>query len=278
MAWPDDYQAWFDLGNEIRDAAVRIVETVEIKYSRPNGLNDPPIYAAALLFRTLRSCRAAFTLTHGGDLVEASLIARSCVENVLWLRGLQQRGLEFVQDILGDGQRAEGSLAELILKMPSVAFDAEVQQLAVDQIKAKTKVRIEVGAITSSEAASMDYAVFRMISNSYAHPSMRSLDCHVNRSPTTGAYELAMEPDATPNDLLWTLFVAGGAALTATGLFLETFHAEEQDRFTGLGHGKALYDLSKRLKALGREEGLSGPEDNAPAPDDHANAAAPPTR
>jgi len=264
MMWPDDYQPWFDLGAEIREAATRIVSTVQVRYSQLHGLNNPTIYAATLLFRTLHSYRATLSLARDGELVEASIIARSCVENVLWQRGLHQRGMDFVQDILGDGAKTEGALAKLILGMPDVVLDENMRKLAQEQAEAKIKTRIEVGKITSSYPAAKEYAVFRMLSNNYAHPSMRSLDCHVVRSPKTGVYELQMEPEAAPDRLLWTLFVASGAALTSVGLFLETFEAQDRDRFLDLGHGETLQLLTEKLHGLGRAAGLDGSDQEQP--------------
>ncbi len=265
MKWPDDYQPWFDLGVEVREEAARIVSTVEVKYSQPNGLNDPTVYAATLLFRTLHSYRATLSLARGGDLVEASIIARSCVENVLWQRGLHQRGMDFVQDIFDEDAKAEAALAKLILGMPDVVLDESMRKIAIEQAKTKTKSRIEVGKITSSDPAAKEYTVFRMLSNNYAHPSMRSLDCHVVRGPETGVYELQMEPEAAPDRLLWALFIAASAALTSVSLFLETFEAQEQVRFAELGHGEALQLLANKLRTLGREAGLDGSDQGGPA-------------
>ena len=259
MSWADNYEPWFDLGNDIRNTARHIVGTVDLKYSPMHGLNDPPIHAAALLFRTLRSCRASFSLARSGDLVEASILARSCVENALWLRGLQQRGLDFVKDILEDGMRAEASVAELMLKMPSIELDEQTQEIALAQIKEKTTTYIRTDKISNSEEARSDYALFRLLSNGYAHPSIRSLNFHVVSNPQTGRYELDMEPTATPRELLGTLLVSANATLISIGLFLETFPTEERARFNSLGHNLALSALTQRLDALGREEELSGP-------------------
>ena len=258
MKWPDDYQPWFDLGPEIREAATRIVSTVEVKYSQPYGLNNPTVYAATLLFRTLQSYRATLSLAHDGALVEASIIARSCVENVLWQRGLHQRGMDFVQDIFSDDAKAEGALAKLILGMPNVVLDESMRKLAKERAEAKIKSRIEVGNITSSDHAAKEYAIFRMLSINFAHPSMRSLDRHIVHDLKTGVYGLEMEPEAAPDRLLWTLFVAAGATLASISLFLETFEAQDRKRFLDLGHGETLQVLTEKLQGLGRAAGLDG--------------------
>ena len=264
MPWPSDHQQWFACEADLQSMATRIISEVDIRYTKSNGLNDPIIYAAALLFRTLQSSRACFLLSFQGFVVESNTIARSCVENALWLRGLQQRGLSFVQDILSDGMRAEASIAEMITRMPGVILDEEAQRLAEAQIRSKSKVKIAPGNITSSEAAQRDYAVFRLISNNHAHPSTRSLDRHVVRDPQSGVYTLAMEPDASPRDLLWPMFVAAGASLTSVGLFLETFPVEKQETFNERGYGKSLQELTDRFRTLGLQAGLAG-ADNVPA-------------
>lgn len=257
MTWPFDRQDWFDLENEMQNTITSIIASTDVKYTE-NGLNDLVIYAATLLFRTLSAVRSVFELASKGFLVESNIIARSCVENVLWLRGLKARGMDFVQEILSDSLRADASLAELILAMPGISLDQDAKQLADAQIQAKAKVIIKLRDISDTSEAGTDYSVFRMLSNSHAHPSIRSLDRHLERSPETGAYTLCMDPEVSPHDLLWTMFLAAGTALTAVGQFLETFPADQQKEFEERKYGEMLKNLADRFRHLGLNEGLSG--------------------
>jgi hypothetical protein len=262
--WPEDFGDWFELAQEIRDEVIRIVQTTDIRYTKAHGLNDPVIYAATLLFRTLQSFKVTSSLAKEGDVVEANTIARSCIENVLWLRGLHAKGMDFVEEILNDGMSAEAQLAKVVLAVPGAPLDEEYAEVAKQQIRNNPQSRISTGKITDSQPASIDYAVFRMISNSYAHPSLQSLDRHVVE--TNGNFGLTVEPLSRPQDALWAMFVAGGSVLTAAGLFLETFPVAEHVRFNSLGHGKTLQVLSSRLSQLGRDVGLAG-EDAIPGSD-----------
>jgi len=257
VTWPFDRQEWFDLEDELQNTTAAIISGTEVRYTE-NGLNDPVIYAATLLFRTLSSVRSVFVLASKGLLVESNIIARSCVENVLWLRGLRERGLDFVQEILKETVNADAALAKLMVDMPEVSLDEESKKLADAQMQARTKGRIQTGEITKTSASNIDYAVFRMISHNFAHPSLRSLDRYIERDPGTGAYTLLVDPEVAPKDLLWAMFIAAGTALSAVGLFLETFPPEQQKTFVERGYGKDLQHFADRFKRLGSMEGLAG--------------------
>lgn len=252
--WADSAKDWFEVTEVIRTTAIRVVETASHDFKPMLGLKDPLVFAVTLLSRTVESNRSTCLLAKHDFLVEAAMVTRSCIENVIWMRTLASEGVEFVNKMLDDGDRADASIAELIKRLGS-SSSGDISDAIEATISRKTKVRIELGKLPSNKDAEMEYALFRMISNNYAHVSRSSLIRHIDLGGTSGP-ELTMRPALQRSDLLWMMFLAAACVINATHLLIMTFPESERGRFVLSGDERALKLVTDQLCLLRDQNGM----------------------
>ena len=258
MGWADSATEWFDVAEDIRTVGVGIVNTAAANFNPALGLKDPTVFAVTLLSRTIESSRAAFVLAKQAFLVEAGMVTRSCIENVLWMRSLVRDGPTFANSIINDGARADASIAELIKGLGDGLTLAEDFDELDSVIARKTKVRIELGKLPDDNDAKAEYVLFRMLSNEYGHVSRSSLLRHILLDGAVGP-EIDMRPAAKRYDLLWVMFLAAASVLNAAHLFIMTFPESKRARFEESGDAQSLERVRARLCQLRDENGLGQP-------------------
>ena len=91
--------------------ALRIFETAANVPVTIKGFADETVLALMLLARTVSNMKGALLLLDAKRIVEARIIARSCLENFYWTVGLAEEGEAFVRKMRDDEmshRRAQG--------------------------------------------------------------------------------------------------------------------------------------------------------------------------
>ena len=103
-------EEWKALAADTHYMALRIFETANVPVTI-KGFADETVLALMLLARTVSNMKGALLLLDAKRIVEARIIARSCLENFYWTVGLAEEGEAFVRKMRDDEmshRRAQG--------------------------------------------------------------------------------------------------------------------------------------------------------------------------
>ena len=230
---------WFSLASDLRNACLSLLSKTQVQTAC--SLEESPELFAVLLFcRTITNFKGAISLFQQGLIIEAQTLQRSCFENSLWLRRLAHEGTSFAKAISDDGLVNEASFAKLV--MPAVTDKSVLVEVKEHVDLGKGRKRIDVTGPSTLDGAPEDYAEFRRLSMSAAHPSSTSLLRHLVKNPETGDFEISVEVAEDDHELTTNLFFTVAAMMHTLNSFIECVSSPDGERVRN--------EMAKRIVAL----------------------------
>lgn len=209
---------WFRLASDLRCACLLLLSKTQVQ-TACSLEGSPDLFAVLLFCRTITNFKGAISLFRQALIIEAQTLQRSCFENSLWLRRLAREGPAFAKAISDDGLFNEASFAKLL--MPTVTDKGGLEQANGREDLGKGRKRIDVRGPSTLDGASEDYAEFRRLSLSAAHPSSTSLLRHLAKNPETGDFDIVVEVAEDDQELVTNLFFTVAAMMNTLNSFIE---------------------------------------------------------
>jgi hypothetical protein len=151
-----------------------------------------------------------------GLLVEARTLTRSCYENLIWAAALNERGSEFVTDMLNDDATSRKTVGQVTLKLSSRAGannDDEDGQILRDLIRqSETRFpdskKLHVDRTALGGAVELAYATFGQLSLEAAHPTITAIGRHLHSGLDGDTRHLVIDivPEVSERQLLRTIW------------------------------------------------------------------------
>lgn len=233
---------WFSLAKQLRENCVKILASTRVETA--GSLEESPQFFAVLLFcRTITNFKAAICLLEQRLIIEAQTLQRSCFENSLWIRRLAREGVAFAKEISDDGLFNEASFVKLIEPNTLPDDETTIIEKRIAAGKGKKKIILKEGAV--ADGAETDYAMFRQLSMSAAHPSSTSLLRHVVKRPDAGEHEISVEVEATDREVMASLYFSIVAMMNCLKSFIECGPFQEGEAL--------LHQMAKRIMSLENE-------------------------
>jgi Family of unknown function (DUF5677) len=193
------------------------------------GARDPKIVCLALLCRTISNFKGAIVMVREGLVVEARALTRCCYENLIWAGALNERGSEFVADMLNDDAASRKAIGQVTLKLssrPGADNNDENGQILRDLIRqseSRFPDRLHVDKTALGSAVGLAYATFDQLSLEAAHPTITALGRHLHSEleGDTRHPVIDVVPDVTERQLLRTVWWSCDALLGVAIAFNE---------------------------------------------------------
>ena len=221
MGDADKKEAWLAFSSRLYDLGKRLYDEADFVESH-HGAADPKVIALTLLCRSMSHVEGAVAMIERGLVVEARTLTRCCYENLIWMAGLAEKGVEFVEKIAGNEYAYKKLRGKVVLEWASeqdanpqledrlVAYMAELKEKHPD---AKP---ISFKATATSSVLKDAYVVYTQLSSDAAHPSAESLSRYITRTNVSDS-ETILNINALPSpeekEILQTVEFACGALL-----------------------------------------------------------------
>ena len=161
--------------------------------------------------------------------VDARTLVRNIFENLFYIAGLISEGDAFVQQMMEADQASRDRRGQFMLERPSTVIDVEVRRNLARHLKESRQQNPKPKSLDSKGVAKKGpvldaYLIYSQLSDNSAHPSITSLNRHVQIRDS----ELAMRfvPSASVEELCDTLIWACngmiGVCVSCTELLHET--------------------------------------------------------
>jgi hypothetical protein len=190
------------------------------------GARDPRIVSLALLCRTISNFKGAITMAREGLFIEARTLTRCCYENLIWAAALNERGSDFVNDMLNDDAASKKTVGQITLKLTSragadtEADDAKLLRDLIRQsdIRFPSGKKLHVDKTALGSAVELAYATYGQLSLEAAHPTITALGRHLHTEVEADIRYLTIDvvPDVPERELLRTIWWCCEALLGAT--------------------------------------------------------------
>jgi Family of unknown function (DUF5677) len=190
-------KAWFDLANELNEITLTLLGIITV----PSGENQP--FAGSLLYmRGLSNFQGAMLLAERGMTQEARAITRGIFEAVFFLGAVCKAPEPTIAALIADDGSRRTKIARALVGMPGDSglranHIEKLEQFLSDQAKSDSKSK-EFSVFEAARAAGLIeiYDVFyRGLSNDAAHPSITSLNRHVDANEKGEIVGLTWGPD-----------------------------------------------------------------------------------
>lgn len=177
--------AWYALADKLVQTSAQICADAEIPVTEKRTA-DPQVLSLTLLGRTRNNFKGMLLLAREGLVVEARTLARSCLENLFHVSGLQRRGDEFVHEMLHDEMASRKNRGGFIIGKPqrTAGFEAGQEEKLREYLRSLDKQYPKARFISPKGAAADGpvedmYVFYSQISADAAHPTVTSLNRHV---------------------------------------------------------------------------------------------------
>lgn len=166
------------------------------------------------------------TMVRDGLVVEARTLTRCCYENLIWAAALNERGSEFVADMLNDEAANRKAVGQITLKLTSRAgadSDADDAKLLRDLIR-QSEMRfpegkkLHVDKTARGTAVELIYATYGQLSLDSAHPTITALGRYLHSELDGDVRHLVIDvvPGVSEKEVLRTIQWACEALLGVT--------------------------------------------------------------
>jgi hypothetical protein len=191
----------------------------------------------ALVARTASSFKVVLKLVRTRQVVEARIVARSCIENALYMNRLLKDG----EDLLGIMEKSEEQArhrrGRFMLEQPRIVVDDETRERLQDFLRINRSQNSKVQMSTPKSVSKGIpfehlYLMYSQMSDDAGHPSLTSLVRHVRIENESLVTEF--NPPASVSELIdtltWSCMAAVTCMIDATHLFEDAglnHHANE---------------------------------------------------
>jgi uncharacterized protein DUF5677 len=187
------------------------------------GARDPKVVSLALLCRTISNFKGAILMVCEGLLIEARTLTRSCYENLIWAAALNERGSEFVTDMLNDDAASRKTVGQVTLKLSSRAGannndeDGQILRDLIRQSESRfpDSKKLHVDRTALGGAVELAYATFGQLSLEAAHPTITAIGRHLHSELDGDTRHLVIDivPEVSERQLLRTVWWSCDALL-----------------------------------------------------------------
>lgn len=213
---------------------------------------EPKVIALTLLCRSLGHLKGATSLLEQRLLVEASVIVRCCVENLICVGALRQKGEAFVAELLSAAADGDHKLANLALEALRDGEKTETVSRLEEIVRSLRSTnpkprRLNTRALSQENPVGSNYILFSVLSGQAAHVSARSLGRHLKQFHEGGNQHLHLEIAPNPTDeQLLTLLV--DLLRTVLGVIVGV-----NEILGGTEPGRRLFALTDEFEAIAQK-------------------------
>ncbi|KWC32677.1 hypothetical protein WL50_23075 [Burkholderia ubonensis] len=206
----DEVSVWLAHSEKVYGIASEILSECEIPVG-PEGAADPKVVAATLLIRTMSNFKGATLLAKQGFVVEARILTRCCIENLLWLGQVLALGDSFIKEMASDDDKSRSLRAAFALDVATTEDTKDRLRKAIDEIARRypTKPKLlNPKGVAKGSVIESSYLQYSQLSADAAHPSLTALIRYIGRDNTVGTRDIDMSPVPRPSELAQTVYWA----------------------------------------------------------------------
>lgn len=201
------YRAW-------RDFAVRLGEVGYAVLGAADGLGtgkgsaDARVVALLLLCRTLSNLKGALILADEERVVEARILARACVENLITVGALRHGGDAFVKEMGYADMKKRHLQAQFLMERQygdTTGWKERLQKFLKETKEVAEKGKsLDVKSLAKKGPVADSYVFYGKLSADAAHPTTDALCRYLSSSGEDGGRMIDAEPSASPTELVKT--------------------------------------------------------------------------
>jgi len=177
------------------------------------GASDPKIVAQLLLARTIAHAGSIRLLVSKRKIVEARILVRCCVENLLWIANLVENGDQAVSKMVGSDLKHRRMFGERLLQ--SIPQEQKKEMVNLRQMMRDIKEHWpDIETVNPKDIADMGaardaYVFYSELSMDSAHPTTDALSRHLSDS------EVCLKPVLKSEEVQTTLWYTAMTLLGA---------------------------------------------------------------
>lgn len=221
----NEFYAWVTFCEKL---AQKVDEFGQLPPPVINGsARDIHILGLALTARSRGHFIGAIALAKAGMVVDARTLVRSIFENLFYIAGLITEGDAFVRQMMEADQASRDRRGQFMLERPSTIIDVKVRGNLARYLKESRQQNPKPKSLDPKGVAKKGpvldaYLIYSQLSDDSAHPSIASLNRHVQISGD----ELAMRfvPSASVHELCDTLMWACNGMISVCVSCTELLH------------------------------------------------------
>jgi hypothetical protein len=198
------YLAW-------RDLAVRLGEVGYAVLGAADGLEtgtryaDARVVALTLLCRTLSNLKGVLVVADERRVVEARILARACVENLITVGALRDGGDAFVKEMGFADMKKRHAQAQYLLERhyeDATGWKERLQEFLKNTKEfAQQGKSLDVRSLARKGPVADSYVVYSRLSADAAHPTTDALCRYLSHSADDGGRVIDAEPAPSPAEL-----------------------------------------------------------------------------
>ena len=216
---------WMSLADKMSDTFAKF-RSVEMPREPGKAVSDVYLLGFSLLARTSSNFNACKMLIRAALIVEARIMARSCIENGFYLVGLLKEGESFVQTMATAEVGSRAVRGQTLMERGPDGLEDDVRTDLARYLKemrtAWPKARsIEPRKLAPKGPLKDAYVAYGQLSADAAHPSLSSLDRYVSRRGGVATLTFVSTPtnEELADTMTWACIGALAAFITGSELF-----------------------------------------------------------
>ena len=205
----DQFKAWVAFSEKLCE---KVDEFASLPIPvRDGSASDIHLLGLALTARSRGHFVGAIALAKAGMVTDARLLVRGIHENLFFIAGLITEGDAFVKEMMEADQASRDRRAQFMLERPSTVIDVKVRANLQRYLKRSRAENPKPKSLDPKGVARKGpvydaYLIYSQISDDAAHPSISSLNRHIQVKGKQA--ELVFVPPASANELSDTLMWA----------------------------------------------------------------------
>jgi Family of unknown function (DUF5677) len=214
------FNSYMAYAQKLMDVGIEVVAQANVEIG-PKWAKEPKVIALSLLCRTLGHMKGAVQLLHEGMFVEAQILTRCCIENLICIGAVRQTGDGFVEELLRADAASKKKQANLVIGFyvedeertdTVVRLREVVKGIEASHPKAKP---LNIKNLTNENPVGSSYLMYSVLSEKAAHVSASTLARHLGRDLEDDKIFLRIDiaPDSTDLELVNLLLELLGTVL-----------------------------------------------------------------
>jgi Family of unknown function (DUF5677) len=148
---------------------------------------EPKVIALTLLCRTLGNMKGAVQLMQQGMFVEAQILTRCCIENLICIGAVRQTGDEFVEELLRADAASKKKQVNLVIGMYAEDTDRTDSVIRLREVVKGIEAshpkatQLNTKKLADGNPVGSSYLMFSVLSEKAVHVSASSLARHLGQ-------------------------------------------------------------------------------------------------
>ena len=242
----DDLEAY---AQRLMDVGIAVVADAKVEVSE-KWAKEPKVIALALLCRTLGNLKGAVLLLQQKMFVEAQVLTRCCVENLICVGALSQTSDAFVDELLRADAHSKKKLAKSVIKTYAEDVERTESVVRLNEVVKAIEARypktnqLNTKGLSENNPVGLSYLMFSVLSEQAAHVSASSLARHLGRDSEGNQVFLRVDiaPDSSEERIVNLLLELLGTVL---GVVVGV-----NEIVGGIVLGRELNTLMKRFETI----------------------------